>query len=166
MAMLKNKHITFSLILVCLIVLSPMANAQILSGLLSVLPVPGGGGLGIPNLVNVQAGVLFCTINGTSAGTSALPFANAGVQLQCGSQNIVVANTTTNSAGIIAFPSTVLQMLLPTFLSNCRLVVTTPLATCNPSLPLGSLVSPLAFVSNTVLNLVSVVPTGFNLTTN
>ncbi|VVA97903.1 unnamed protein product [Arabis nemorensis] len=145
MTMLKNKHITFSLILVCLVVVSPMAKAHI-------------------------QGVLACTVNGNLplTGTSAPPFANAGVQLQCGRQNTVVATSTTNSAGIFALPSNLIQMLLSTLLSDCRLVVTTPLATCNASLPLGNLVSQLTVVGSTVnglLNVVNIAPSGFTLTT-
>lgn len=100
MAMLKNKHITFSLILVCLIVVSPMAKAQLggllgggggglggllggggLGGLLGGLGLGGllgGGGVGgLLNLASID-GVLFCTINGNLplTGTSAPAFAS------------------------------------------------------------------------------------------
>lgn len=85
MTMLKNKRITFSLIFVCLVMVSPMAKAQ-LGGLGGLLGGGGGGGLGgllgngglggllgggggggvlggILGLINIQ-GVLRCSANG------------------------------------------------------------------------------------------------------
>lgn len=84
MTMLKNKRITFSLIFVCLVMVSPMAKAQLgglggllggggggLGGLLGngglggLLGGGGGGGVlgGILGLINIQ-GVLRCSANG------------------------------------------------------------------------------------------------------
>ncbi|KFK39011.1 hypothetical protein AALP_AA3G189100 [Arabis alpina] len=143
-----------------------------LGGLLGGLGLGGGGGSGglggLLSLANID-GVIFCTANGNLplTGTSAPPFANAGVQLQCGRQNTVVATSTTNSVGIFSFPANLIQMVLRTLISDCRVVVTTPLATCNANLPLGSLVSQLAVVGSTInglLNVVNVAPTGFTLT--
>ena len=50
MTMLKNKRITFSLIFVCLVMVSPMAKAQ-LGGLGGLLGGGGGGGGGIGGLL-------------------------------------------------------------------------------------------------------------------
>ncbi|XP_010487530.1 PREDICTED: phylloplanin-like [Camelina sativa] len=148
MAIIKNKHVTFSLVLLCLIVVSPMAKAQLL------------------NLVNVPliTGVLSCTVNGAPLnGTSTLAFVNAIVQLQCGSQNTVVSETTTNVAGIFMLSTNALS--IPAILSGCRLVVPTPRASCNATLPsTGQLVSPLNLVGSLVsgiLNIVPIVPAGF-----
>ncbi|KAL1223680.1 Phylloplanin [Cardamine amara subsp. amara] len=162
MAMIKNKHITFSLIMVCLIVVSPMAEAQLgLGGLLG-----GLGGLvnGLLSVVNIT-GVLFCSPTGALNGTSTPAFANAGVQLQCGRRNTVVSTATTNSAGIFSLPSNLIQMLLSTLLSDCRLVVTTPLSTCNADLAsVGNLVSRLTMIGssvNGILNIIDIIPAGF-----
>jgi hypothetical protein len=178
MAMLKNKHMTVSLILVCLVVVSPMAEAQLglggsggLGGLIGGL-VGGLGGLvgglvgGILNLVNIN-GVVFCSLNGAPSGTSTPAFANAGVELQCGRQNRVVSTATTNAAGLFSLPTDSIQMLLSTLLSDCRVVVTTPLSTCNANLPsVGNLVSRLAMIGNSLtglLNIISIIPAGFGL---
>lgn len=80
MAMIKNKHITFSLIFVCLIVVSPVAKAQLgLGGLGGGLGGLGGliGGLvnGLFSVVNIT-GVLFCSPNGALNGTSTPAFAS------------------------------------------------------------------------------------------
>ncbi|KAG2246461.1 hypothetical protein Bca52824_086089 [Brassica carinata] len=154
MTMLKNKRITFSLIFVCLVMVSPMAKAQ-LGGLGGLL---GGGILG---LINIQ-GVLRCSANGN---VSAPAFVNAGVQLQCGGQNNVVSTSTTNSAGL--FSMLVNPIQLSTLLSDCQVAVTTPLSTCNAALPTGQLLSSsLALVGETVSGLLRVAnlrPTGFTL---
>lgn len=62
MAITKNKNITFSLVLLCLIVVSPMAKAQ----------------LGLGSLINpIINGAVFCTVNGAPLnGTSAAAFAS------------------------------------------------------------------------------------------
>jgi hypothetical protein len=150
MAVIK-KHITFSLVLLCLIVVSPMANAQ--SGL---------GGINVP-IIN---GVLFCTINGAPLnGTPAPAFANAVVQLQCGNLNRVVAETITNIAGLFTFSTNGIQISLPTLLNDCRIVVPTPRSSCDATLPsTGQLISQLNLVGSIVsglLNIVAILPTGF-----
>ncbi|KAG7582212.1 hypothetical protein ISN44_As08g018240 [Arabidopsis suecica] len=149
MAIIKNKHITFSLVLLCLIVVSPMANAQI-------------GGINVP-IIN---GILFCTINGAPLnGTSAPAFANAVVQLQCGSQNTVVAETITSITGLFTFSTNGIQISLPTLLNDCRIVVPTPRSSCNSTLPsTGQLISQLNLVGSLIsglLNIVANLPTGF-----
>lgn len=76
MAMFKNKHMIFSLILVCLIVVSPMAEAQLgLGGLVGGLGGIGGLVGGLLNLVNIN-GVIFCSANGAPNGTSTPVFAS------------------------------------------------------------------------------------------
>lgn len=64
-------------------------------------------------------------------------FADAGVQLQCGSS--VVKTATTNSNGVFSMQVSFITSLLSTLLSDCRLVVTTPLSTCGLSLPTSGL---------------------------
>ncbi|XP_006406765.2 phylloplanin [Eutrema salsugineum] len=162
MAMLKNKNITFSLILMCLIVVSPMAKAQIggLGGL--------GGLLGLLNVINIQ-GLVRCSISGTvstSNATSVPPFPNAGIVLRCAGQNVSI--TTTNAAGIFSLPTTQLLNVLPTLLSGgCNILVTTPLSTCNASLPTsGSLTAPLNIVGSNFaggLNIIEIVSGLFSL---
>ncbi|CAL9221105.1 unnamed protein product [Arabidopsis halleri] len=153
MAVIKNKNITFSLVLLCLIVVSPMANAQI-------------GGINVPIINPIISGVLFCTINGAPLnGTSAPAFANAVVQLQCGSQNTVVAETITSITGLFTFSTNGIQISLPTLLNGCRIVVPTPRSSCNSTLPsTGQLISQLNLVGSLIsglLNLVAILPTGF-----
>lgn len=60
---IKNKNMAFSLILMCFIVVSPMANAQF-------------GGLPGTNILNIQ-GLVTCSINGSVStnGTVIPPFA-------------------------------------------------------------------------------------------
>uniref|UniRef100_A0A1J3FVJ0 Phylloplanin n=1 Tax=Noccaea caerulescens TaxID=107243 RepID=A0A1J3FVJ0_NOCCA len=167
MTMLKNKRITVSLILVFLMMVSPIAKSQLdlgglLGGLLGGGGGGGGGGLGgLFGAINIL-GIVRCSVN---ADASAPVFANAGVQLRCG-QN-VVSTSTTNGAGVFSMVLNPLQTLLPTLLSNCQVVVTTPLSTCNASLPsVGQLLSPLTFVGNTVngiLRIATLAPTNFGL---
>ncbi|KAJ0264263.1 hypothetical protein HA466_0026470 [Hirschfeldia incana] len=184
MTMLKNKRMTFSLIFVCLVMVSPMAKAQrgrvnflfeglpIVGDLVSpgvgggvVRGVIGGGGVpgGILGLINIQ-GVLRCSANGN---VSAPAFVNADVQLQCGGQNNVVSTSTTNSAGIFSILVNPIQLVLSTLQSDCQVAVTTPLSTCNAALPTDQLLSSsLARVGETVsgpLRVVNLRPTGFTL---
>ncbi|KAH7513381.1 phylloplanin [Ziziphus jujuba] len=144
------------LFLVCLMVAvmaAPMAEAQL--GIISSL-------LG---LIRIQ-GTLYCTPNGNMGvnGTSTPVFSNALVQLQCGSGN-VVSSATTNSSGIFSIVLDPLHFVLSSLLSDCKLVVSTPLSTCNASLPsAGGLLSSLQFIGNTVLgllNISNIIPSGF-----
>ncbi|CAF2154551.1 hypothetical protein BRARA_K01149 [Brassica rapa] len=167
MAILRNKNITFSLILMCLIVVSPIANAQ-LGGL--------GGGLGglgmllggLTNIFNIQ-GLLMCSVTGTVStnnATAVPPFPNAGIVFQCTGQN--VSSTTTNANGVFSIPTIGLPFSPSTLLSSgCRLVVTTPLTACNVSLPAaGLLMAPLSLVGTAAgdgLNIFSLVPGAFGL---
>lgn len=73
MAMLRNKNITFSLVLMCLIVASPIANAQ-LGGLGGGLGGLGGLLGGLTSIFNIQ-GLLMCSVTGTVStnNTTAVP---------------------------------------------------------------------------------------------
>ncbi|KAK4587065.1 hypothetical protein RGQ29_023979 [Quercus rubra] len=106
--------------------------------------------------VEVQVGPSFvpCSINcSLGVNVTATPaFPNAQVQLQCGA--IAVATTTTNASGVFSFSLDFTQVFLSARvgLSNCNLVVITPLSTCNPTLPpVGVLTSSIVFVRTDVL---------------
>lgn len=91
--------------------------------------------------------------------------ADALVQLQCGSGN-VVSSATTNGSGLFSILLDPLQFLLSTLLTGCHLVVKTPLSTCDATLPsVGGLLSTLQLIGNTLvglLNITNIIPTGFN----
>ncbi|KAM7259833.1 hypothetical protein ACFE04_015574 [Oxalis oulophora] len=120
-------------------------------------------------LINIQ-GTLFCTANGNVNvnGTATPVFPNALVQLKCGSSGNVVASSTTNQSGLF---SIVLEYPLPLILLNslltdCNLVVDTPLANCNANLPnvASALTSALQFFGNFIsgsLKITNLVPIGF-----
>ncbi|KAM3358492.1 phylloplanin [Capsicum galapagoense] len=148
----------FLIFLLAALIATPVALAQ-LGGLL-------GGLLG---LIHVD-GVLYCSLNrkiDVINGLNTPSFPNASVQLQCGAGN-VVSDTTTNGSGVFSFVLDPLQNILSSLLSDCSLVVTTPLSTCNASLPsVGLLKSHLQLVGNTVsgglLRIVNLIPAGFQL---
>ncbi|KAG2721423.1 hypothetical protein I3843_02G068100 [Carya illinoinensis] len=152
---MASKSAVFVLFLVVVAVAAPTAVAQ--------LGIVGG----LLGLIRIQ-GTVFCSINGAVAvnGTACPVFPNALVQLRCGSGN-VVSSTTTNGSGAFTMLLDPLQTLLSSLLSDCNLVVGTPLATCNAALPgLGVLRSPLQLIGNTIaglLNVVNIAPTGFLL---
>ncbi|KAG2317743.1 hypothetical protein Bca52824_020865 [Brassica carinata] len=171
MTMLRNKNITFSLMLMCLIVVSPIANAQLIGG-----SGNGGSGLGgigslfggLPDVFNIQ-GLLMCSATGTVSTnneTSTPPFPNADVVFQCDGRN--VSSTTTTANGLFSIP-TVGTLLSPSSVLNsaCRLIVTTPLSNCNVSLPAnGILMAPLSLAGTAAgggLNIFSIVPSAFSL---
>lgn len=87
---------------------------------------------------------------------------DALVQLQCNGN--VVSSATTNASGvsIVLDP---LQYVLSSLLTNCSLVVSTPLANCNAKLPAaGGLIVSLQFIGNTLLGLLNAantIPAGF-----
>lgn len=91
-------------------------------------------------------------------------FADAPVQLQCGAGN-VISSATTNSAGLFSILLDPLQFLLSSLLTNCNLVVNTPLSTCNSGLPSsGALLSPLRLIGNTLqgpLHITNIIPANF-----
>ncbi|CAH8366725.1 unnamed protein product [Eruca vesicaria subsp. sativa] len=161
MAMIRNKNITFSLILMCLVV-SPIVNAQLGLGSL--------GGLlgGLTSIFNIE-GLLMCSITGTVStnnATSVPPFPNAGIVLQCAGQN--VSSTTTNANGVFSIPTLGAIFSPSTLLSSgCRIIVTTPLTACNVNLPAsGLLEAPLALLGTATgggLNIFNLIPGAFNL---
>ncbi|KAJ4722154.1 Phylloplanin like [Melia azedarach] len=117
------------------------------------------------NLIQIQ-GTVFCTPNGNIGvnGTATPGFPNAGVQLRCNGN--VVSGATTNESGGFSMVLDPLQVVLSSLLSNCSLVVNTPLAKCNGKLPsMGSLISTLQFAGNTllgILNVANIIPAGFH----
>ncbi|CAK9138975.1 unnamed protein product [Ilex paraguariensis] len=137
---------------------APIAEAQL--GLIS----------GLLGLIRIQ-GTVFCTANGNMGvnGTATPIFPNALVQLRCGNGN-VVSTSTTNGSGIFSILLDPIQFLLSSLLSSCNLVVNTPLASCNASLPsIGGLLSPLQFIGNTLaglLNVANIIPAGFQFLPN
>ncbi|KAF9619968.1 hypothetical protein IFM89_010584 [Coptis chinensis] len=139
---------------------TPLAKAQLGAGLIGSL-------LG---LIRIQ-GTVFCTTNGNiSDNGSATPvFPNALVQLQCGTGNVVAASGRTNSLGIFSILLDPLHFLLSPLLNNCKLVVNTPLSTCNSAMGVdGILSSPLQLIENTVsglLTIINIIPLRFNLIT-
>ncbi|KAG6670993.1 hypothetical protein I3843_02G046200 [Carya illinoinensis] len=98
-------------------------------------------------IIRIQ-GTVFCSINAT--GTASPVFPNARAQLRCGSGNYVVSSATTNRSGVFVMLLHPLQKLLSSLLSDCNLIVITPLARGNATLPagVGVLRSPLQFIGN------------------
>ncbi|RWR94182.1 Pollen Ole e 1 allergen/extensin [Cinnamomum micranthum f. kanehirae] len=132
--------------------------------LVVMVAAPAVAQLGLGNLlglINIQ-GTLFCTGNGNanSSSVSTPVFPNAVVQLQCGNTGTVVSSTTTNSAGVFKILLDPLTMLLSSLLSDCKLVVNTPLTNCNSVLPIGILQSPLQFLGRTLLGVLGIVNIG------
>ncbi|XP_062108732.1 phylloplanin-like [Humulus lupulus] len=139
---------------ICVLFAASMAEAQ-LGEIISHL-------LG---LIRVQ-GTVFCTANGRVNSTSASTpvFSNALVQLQCNGN--VVSSTTTNNAGVFSMLLDPVQLVLSSLQSQCKLVVTTPLSTCNATLPsdgvLISLLQTLGTIVSGLLNITTLGPSGFN----
>lgn len=94
--------------------------------------------------------------------------ADALVQLQCGGN--VVSTSTTNGSGLFSILLNPVEFLVSTLVSGCKLVVNTPLASCNATLPsVGGLVSNLQFLGNTLvglLNVGNIIPSGFQFNGN
>lgn len=90
---------------------------------------------------------------------------DALVQLQCGTGNVVSA-VTTNKVGVFSILLDPSQFSIPSLLRNCSLVIATPLATCNSSLP-GSLITlPLQLIRTTFIGLLpifNIIPVVFGL---
>ncbi|KAG7991297.1 hypothetical protein I3843_02G068300 [Carya illinoinensis] len=148
---MASKSAVFVLLMVVVAVAAPIAVAQtgILDNPLSVIRIQG---------------TVFCSINATLNGTASPVFPNALVQLRCRSGN-VVSISTTNRLGVFGILVLPIQISLPSLLSDCNLIVTTPLVRCNATLPsVGVLRSPLQSVVNTTVGLLrvfNVAPTGF-----
>uniref|UniRef100_A0A2N9EK23 Phylloplanin n=1 Tax=Fagus sylvatica TaxID=28930 RepID=A0A2N9EK23_FAGSY len=122
------------------------------------IPIAGAGLIsGLIGLTRIQ-GTMFCTLNGNIGANDAL------VQLQCGAGN-VVSSATTNGSGVFSILLDPLQYVLSSLLTDCNLVVNTPLSSCNAKLPsVGGLLSSLQFIGNTLiglLNVANIIPTGF-----
>ncbi|XP_050374198.1 phylloplanin-like [Argentina anserina] len=145
----------------------------------SAMVVPASAQFGLGDLLNFLRigsiqGILFCSGNGTatvgSNGTIiSPPFSNATVQLRCGSGNGTVISTgITSSTGQISIPLNILSFSLSQILSGCRLVVATPLAQCNVTLPsVGTLTSNLirnGTITIGGINIPILSPIGFTLT--
>ncbi|XP_073309098.1 phylloplanin-like [Primulina huaijiensis] len=134
-----------------------------------VVPMVQGQLLGLLGLLRIQ-GILYCTANGNIGvnGTTTPVFPNALVQLQCGGN--VVSTATTNRSGIFSILLDPLNFILSTLLSGCKLVVNTPLASCDANLPsIGSLQSTLQFIGNALfglLNVGNIIPSGFQFNAN
>ncbi|KAJ4873664.1 Pollen Ole e 1 allergen and extensin family protein [Raphanus sativus] len=127
MAMLtRNKNITFSMVLICLILVSTMAKAQ-LDGL-----------LGRDRNISSIQGRIMCSIDGNPTST---PPAASPVMLQCGGKN--VATTNTGVDGGFTFPSNTVSTisLSEVIYDGCSAMVMIPLSTCNPSPPTNRLVT-------------------------
>ncbi|KAL8263691.1 hypothetical protein R6Q59_021821 [Mikania micrantha] len=129
------KYISLIIVLVVVLV-TPQAEAQQLvspSGLTTMLHVSGDVGCSLDGSIN-----------------PAPPFPNALVNLVCGGS--VIASNTTNQSGAFTILLTVLQTTITDLSSGaCKIVVDTPLATCNASLPsTGTLEAPLQIVENIV----------------
>lgn len=82
------------------------------------------------------------------------------VQLQRGNSGAVVSSTATNSAGLFTILLDPLNMLLSSLLSDCKLVVNSPLTNCNSALPIGILQSPLQCLGRTLLGVLGIVNIG------
>nr|BAJ25792.1 similar to T-phylloplanin [Nicotiana tabacum] len=116
----------FSIFLLVALIATPAAIAQVVSIRIS--------------------GVVLCSVNGNLDVINGLTpgvFSNATVQLRCGTGN-VVSSAITNGSGVFSLVVDPRVNTLPLLLSNCRLVVATPLSTCNATLPsVGRLASTL-----------------------
>ncbi|CAL9776352.1 unnamed protein product [Musa acuminata subsp. burmannicoides] len=95
-------------------------------------------------------GTVPCSI-ATVAAKLMPAFPNATVQVQCGSS--VIASTTTNSNGAFAMLLSEQTSTVSDLLSSCKLVIPTPVSTCDASLrATGKLQSPLQLLSGTGLD--------------
>ncbi|XP_004298136.1 PREDICTED: phylloplanin-like [Fragaria vesca subsp. vesca] len=156
MALSKRTMLFVCLLVAAVAVAVPIAQGQTIGGLIATL-------LGI---IRVQ-GVVYCSVNGAaSVGTNGAiltpPFSNATVQLRCGAGSGTVLETVqTNAKGEFSILLDISFYTLPQILSGCRVVVTTPLASCNAALPsTGCLTSTLTSLGNTVVPLLTTVNVG------
>ncbi|XP_004298137.1 PREDICTED: phylloplanin-like [Fragaria vesca subsp. vesca] len=144
MAPSKRTMLFVCLLVAALAVAVPIAQGQIIT----IGPIAG--------VYRIQ-GLLFCSLNGTaSVGTNGAiltpPFSNATVQLRCGANDIVLGTVQTRADGTFSILLDVSFYTLPQILSGCRVVVTTPLAKCNVSLPsTGTLTSALTSIGSTIV---------------
>lgn len=77
----------------------------------------------------------------------------------------MVSTAITNGSGLFSILLDPLSFVMSTLVSGCKLVVNTPLASCNATLPsVGGLFSNLQFLGNTItglLNVGNLIPSGF-----
>ncbi|PRQ39234.1 hypothetical protein RchiOBHm_Chr4g0422901 [Rosa chinensis] len=133
----------------------------------AVVPIAQGGLFGnLVDLIRIQ-GRIFCSANGGATvgtnGTILTPaFANATVLLRCGAGNGPVLGTVeTNSDGMFSFLLDSSYFKTAQISSECRVVVTTPLGSCNATLAsAGSLTSILTPLGNTTVGLLPIVNFG------
>ncbi|XP_020682342.1 phylloplanin [Dendrobium catenatum] len=147
--MASNKYLLLAAILIS-VMASQTATAQLL-------------GLG---QVHIN-GTVHCSVSIPTAITPVFP--NALMALQCGSS--VISTTTTNTNGVFDFSLNLLSSLFSTLLNDCKLIVNTPLSTCDSSLPsIGFLQSPLQLLSpasgllgGILSGFLQLIPSGFSL---
>lgn len=85
-------------------------------------------------------------------------YVDANVQLRCGAANTTIAAGTTNLFGQFSLLLDPAFSNVNTILSNCTVVVTTPLVNCNAALsPTGTLTAPLQLAGSILLNVVNLV---------
>ncbi|KAL0388803.1 UNVERIFIED_CONTAM: hypothetical protein Sradi_2762100 [Sesamum radiatum] len=131
----------------------PLAEAQL------------GGILGpLLGLFRIQ-GILYCTPNGNiGVNATATPVFPTAMWWKCG------LNCNNKRLWTIFYTLDPVNFLLSTLVSGCKLVVNTPLASCNASLPsVGGLVSNLQFIGSTLtglLNVGTLIPSGFQFNAN
>ncbi|CAN4106235.1 unnamed protein product [Withania somnifera] len=114
------------------LVANPVAVAQLgpLNGLLDLIHLDG---------------VLYCSLNGKSDVINGIS-----------TPIFPMSSTTTNGLGVFSLVLDPIQNILSSLPSNRNLVVTTPLSTCNATLPsVGVLRSPLRFVGKTLVGVLS-----------
>ncbi|KAL8263690.1 hypothetical protein R6Q59_021820 [Mikania micrantha] len=111
------------------------------------------------NVININANVscslnASVVVNGTTPTLSPFPYALTNVVCN----GIVRATGITNQNGELDIVLSPFLVDLNTLLSSCRLVVVTPLSTCDPTLPSvrGALQAPLQFVGNFIFLLLSI----------
>ncbi|RZR74279.1 hypothetical protein BHM03_00034664 [Ensete ventricosum] len=117
----------------------------------------------------VVSGTVPCSTSTTTVTAATPVFPNATVLLQCGSN--VISSAITNSNGVFTMLVNPVDSLL-TLLNSCKLVIPTPLSTCNTSLTAtGILQSSMQLLSRGLLGgilggIVNVVPTLFTFVGN
>ncbi|CAL9094444.1 unnamed protein product, partial [Musa textilis] len=143
------------------------SRASLLPGLMIVAVVAP---VAIAQLGNIiVSGTVPCSTSTTTVTAATPVFPNATVLLQCGSN--VISSASTNSNGVFTILVNPVGSLL-TLLNSCKLVIPTPLSTCNTLLPsTGILQSLMQLLSNGLLGgilggNVTLVPTVFTFVEN
>ncbi|CAK8531681.1 unnamed protein product [Lathyrus sativus] len=116
---------------------------------------------------NIQ-GTVLCTSNDNVDAISALTpvFSNAQVQLRCGGGNMLLNSTTNGDGKFSMLMENPLLYDLSSLLTDCNLMVPTPLSSCNAKLPsAGGLTSSLKYVGTSRIGtrtLANIAPSGFH----